>query len=74
MPENLTNEEDHHKRNVFLLMEEYGDKLDRGTIIQTYYEMRSRYKDARIRIYVPLFVMRDAKETLSHLSLGVRLS
>jgi hypothetical protein len=73
MLENLTNEEDQHRRNVSSLTEQYGNRLNQSTIEQTYKEMHFRYKDARIRIYVPLFVMRNVKETLSRLAMNVRL-
>ena len=73
MPENSTNEEEQHNRNIIYLIEEYGNRLGQNTIARTYQEMRSRYRDARIRIYVPLFVMRNTKETLSRLLMDVRL-
>jgi hypothetical protein len=74
MFENLTNEEDLHKRNISSLIGEYGDRLDQSTIKQTYQQMRFRYRDARIRIYVPLLVMRNVKETFSRLPMDVRLN
>ncbi len=71
MLENLINEEDQHERNVSSLIGEYSDRLDQSIIKQTYQQMRFRYEEARIRIYVPLFVMRDVKEALSRLAMNV---
>jgi hypothetical protein len=64
MLENLTNEDDQHRRNVISLIGDYGNKLEPSTIKQTYQEMLSRFKDARIRAYVPLLAMRYTKEAL----------
>ncbi len=72
MLEDLNNEEDQHRRNVTSLIGDYGNKLESSTIKQTYQEIRSRFKDARIRAYVPLLAMRYTKETLSHLIMVVR--
>jgi hypothetical protein len=64
MAENLTNEEDQHRRNVISLIEDYGNKLQPSTIEQTYQEICSRFEHARIRVYVPLLAMRHTKEVL----------
>ncbi len=68
MPENLPNEDELHKQNVISLIGEYDKRLNKNTIEKTYQNMRSRYEDARIRIYIPLLAMRDARELLSNLA------
>jgi hypothetical protein len=69
MPENLPNEDELHKQNVISLLGEYDKRLHKNTIEKTYQDMRSRYEDAPIRIYIPLLAMRDARELLSNLAI-----
>lgn len=64
MAENLTNEENQHRRNVISLIGDYGSKLQPSTIEQAYQEICSRFKHAKIRVYVPLLTMRYTKEVL----------
>ena len=58
------NEEGQHKRNLEILIKEYGGRVDKVEIGSAYDKVKEGYKDARVRKHVPVFILKEARSAL----------